>query len=248
VKRFAADLHVHTALSPCADDALTPPAVVLAAMDAGLDLIAICDHNTAGNAAAVQEVADGPGEGRVAVIPGIEITTAEEVHVVALFPDTATAAAAAAAVLAGLPSYEAGARRLGRQLLMNGDGDIVGEESKMLSAASLFPLAQAVAYVHRCGGLAIAAHVDRPSFSVCGQLGFFPPDVRFDAIEISAAGHDQGRDAEFRVLGLPLIFASDSHSLDEIGATRSYFELEAPDFHGLARALRNAGGRTYGIA
>lgn len=248
MKRFAADLHVHTALSPCADDAMTPPAIVAAAMNAGLDLIAICDHNTAGNVAAVQEVAEGPGEGRVTVIPGIEITTAEEVHVVALFPDVDAAMAASEAVLAGFPAFEREARRSGRQLLMNGDGDVVSEESRILSAASLMPLAHAVTFVHRYGGLAIAAHVDRPSFSVRSQLGFFPPDVRFDAIEISPAGREQGQDADYRVLGLPMVSASDSHSLEQIGASRSYLYMEAPDFHEIAAAMRGAGGRSICLA
>ncbi len=248
MRRYAADLHVHTALSPCADEAMSPPRVVLAAMDAGLDIIAICDHNTAGNVAAAQEVAEGPGEGRVLVIPGIEITTAEEVHVVALFPNADTAMCASEVILAGFPCFDRDSRRYGRQLIMNGDGDIVGEEPRILSAASQMPLAEAVAFVRGNGGLAIAAHVDRPSFSVGSQLGFFPPDVHFDAIEISTAGLAQGRDAEFRALGLPVVTGSDSHSLELVGASRSYCYLETAAFHEIAAALRGAGGRSVGLA
>lgn len=227
---------------------MTPPAIIIAAMDAGLDIIAICDHNAAANAAAVREVADGPGEGRVTVIAGMEITTAEEVHVVALFPNPATAAAAAIEVQRGLPRYAAGSRRLGPQLLLNGDGDCIGEEDLVLSAASDLSIEDAVALVHAHGGLAIAAHVDRPSFSVVSQLGFLPPAVPFDALEISAAGIAQGRAAAFADAGLPLLTSSDSHSPSEVGCSRTLFVLDAPTFEELRLALHSAGDRSCRIA
>ena len=99
MKRFYADLHIHTALSPCASDEMTPPAIVKAALERQLAMIAICDHNSSGNAAAAQAAAAG----RLTVIAGMELTSAEEVHVLGWFPDAACAAAAAAKVLASLP-------------------------------------------------------------------------------------------------------------------------------------------------
>jgi len=99
-----ADLHVHTALSPCADDEMTPPAIVAAALAEGLAMIAVCDHNSARNVAAVQEAA---GE-RLAVLAGMEITTAEECHVVGLFPDASAAQAAGAEVGATLGPIDDG--------------------------------------------------------------------------------------------------------------------------------------------
>lgn len=217
-------------------------------MDAGLDLIAICDHNTAGNAAAVQEVAEGPGEGRVTVIAGIEIATREEVHILGLFPNVARAEQAAAAIQSSLHRYLPGERRYGKQLLMNGDGDTVAEEDCVLSAACALDLGQTVALVRGLGGLAVAAHVDRPSFSVTSQLGFFPPDVRFDAIEISASGVREGRADSFVEIGLPIISGSDSHSLNEIGASRAVLEAEAATFDEVASALLGRNGRSVRIA
>lgn len=227
---------------------MSPPAIVIAAMDAKLDIIAICDHNAAGNAAAVREVAEGPGEGRVSVIAGMEITTVEEVHLVALFPNPATACAAAMEVQRGLPRYGAEAHRLGPQWLMNGDGDCIGEEDALLSAASGLSLDEAVALVHAHDGLAIAAHVDRPSFSVVSQLGFLPPTTPFDGLEISVAGRARGRVAEFTEAGLPLVTASDSHMLADVGCVRTLFELETPTFEELRLAFEGAGGRSCRIA
>ena len=240
---FAADLHIHTALSPCAEDAMTPPAIVIAAMDAGLDIIAICDHNAAANIEAVREVAEGPGEGRVAVLAGMEITTAEEVHLVCLFPEPDAALATAAKVREGLPRYAAGARRYGRQLIMNGDGDIVGEEDAMLSSASALPIEAAAALVRENAGIVIAAHVDRPSFSIFSQLGFLPPNLPIDALEVSAAGYRQGRAVEFEATGLPLVTASDSHSYTEVGCVHTDFRMESPGFVEIARALKGLEGR-----
>ncbi|MCX5758981.1 MAG: PHP domain-containing protein, partial [Candidatus Hydrogenedentes bacterium] len=110
MRRFAADLHIHTALSACADDDMTPPAIVAAALEQGLDMIAICDHNSAGNAAAVQAAAGDA----LAVIAGMEITTAEEAHVLGLFPDAASAEAAGQEVRDTLPPVKDTAKMYGR--------------------------------------------------------------------------------------------------------------------------------------
>ena len=243
MKRFRADLHIHTALSPCSTAEMTPPAIVRAARLKGLRMIAICDHNATGNVAAVQEAA-----GRdLTVIAGMEITTAEEVHVIGLFPDVESACEAGDAVKATLPEVDPTRRKLGEQLLMNAGGDIVGEETKMLAAASQLDLRQAVDLIKGHNGLAIPAHVDRPSFGVIGQLGFVPTDVRFDAIELSAAG-TVGKQAELASLGLPILVSSDSHFLSEVGEGATRFEMEEPTFDELVSALRGIGGRSCGNA
>ena len=239
MKTFRANLHVHTALSPCADDAMTPPALAEAAVVAGLDLIAVCDHNTADNVAAVQAAAGAA----VAVIAGMEVTTSEEVHVVGLFPDVAAAGAAGAAVGATLPESAGDTTAYGDALLMDAGGQVLGKAARVLSAASGFSLEATVALIHAHGGLAVAAHVDRPSFSVTSQLGLFPEGLRFDAIEISAAGVRAGRDAAFAGLGFPMITGSDAHFLCEVGAGQTTFEMDTLTLAEIALTLRGAGGR-----
>jgi hypothetical protein len=244
VKHFLADLHVHTALSPCAMDDLAPPAVVRAAVEAGLAMIAICDHNTAGNVAAVQEAAHKlMPTAALTVIAGMEICTSEEVHVVGLFPTAAAAEAAATEVMMTLPRGRGRSSKFGRQLLMDARGDVRATEARMLAAASALALTEAVALIKRMGGLAVAAHVDRPSFSVMSQLGVFPADAGFDAIEISAFSRDTPRAAEFEAYGVPVICSSDAHSLGEIGTVRSSLRVREATFAELALALLGAGGR-----
>ncbi len=222
---------------------MRPPAIVAEAVEKGLAMIAICDHNSAGNVAAVQAAA-----GRsLAVIAGIEITTAEEVHVLGLFPGAWAARAVGDEVLATLPDASAASARFGQGLLLDSAGAVVGREPKLLSGSSTLDLNAAIELIHRRNGLAIAAHVDRPAFGVLGQLGVFPEDARFDGVELSAAGlraASQIPDSRFQIPeGMPVVSGSDAHSLREVGAGCTALEAREPSFGELALALRGLGGR-----
>ncbi len=222
MKRILADLHIHTALSPCASEEMIPQAIVRAATLKGLDMIAICDHNTAGNTAAVKKAA-----GRdITVIAGMEITTAEEVHVLGFFPDPGAACAVGEKILSTLPA-------MGR---------------KMPAASSGFSLSDSIEIIRSHNGLAVAAHLDRPSFSVISQLGMIPEDITFDAIEISGAGVSSSRVSEFLSFGMPILSSSDSHFLDDIGSFYSILQVLEPTFEELVLALKGIGGRGCSIA
>jgi len=248
-----ADLHIHTVLSPCASRAMRPRAIVHEAMEKGIALIAVCDHNSAGNVRAVRvasESMDGP-----AVIAGIEITTREEVHVLGFFPEEKAAIAASDEVRAGLPLWRpllpkasAVSERKPQQELVDAEGNTTGREWKMLASASVFDLGETVALIHRHGGLAMAAHMDRRSFSVPGQLGFLPPEVAFDGLEVSAAGVARGKAAEFAKYGLPLLCSSDGHFLTDIGSGFTVLNVQKPIFCELALALRAVDGRRCFLA
>ncbi|MBN1947010.1 MAG: PHP domain-containing protein [Bradymonadales bacterium] len=238
--RFHADLHIHSALSPCASEEMTPMAIVEAALEKGLDMIAICDHNASGNAAATQEAAGN----RLAVIAGMELTTAEEIHLVGLFPDAGSAEAAAGKAAGTLPPVTQESRRFGRQLLMNARGEVIGEEKRMLSAATTLDLADATALIRHHGGLVIAAHINRPSYSVFSQLGLFPTEVQFDAVELAQVRRDPPWQAEIAALSLPVFHSSDSHFLHEIGKATTCLELFQPVFEELVLAIQGVGGRT----
>ena len=241
--RVAADLHVHTCLSPCADRRMRPPAIVEAAIARGIGMIGVCDHNSAGNVRAVAAAA-AAAAGRLRVIAGMEIMTREEAHVVGLFPSATAAEDAAREVAASLPLCRAPQE----QELVDADGAAVGLEQLMLSAASGLSLEETVDLVHRHGGYAIAAHVDRRSFSVPSQLGFIPPGSNFQALEISAHGARIGRASAFAGLGYPLTSASDAHDPDLVGDGFVVIDVEGPDFDELGLALAGADGRRCAIA
>jgi hypothetical protein len=215
-------------------------------------MIAVCDHNSAGNVRPVREASELLGGPRV--IPGMEITSREEVHVLGFFPDEAAALAASDEVQETLPPWRplssrtAAGLRSPEQELVDAEGNITGIEPKMLAAASLFSLCDAVKLIHQHGGLAVAAHMDRRSFSVPGQLGFLPPDVPFDGLEVSAAGALKGRAKEFQAHGLPLLCSSDGHFLSDVGSGFTVLEVSEPAFYELALALRAADGRGCSLA
>jgi len=249
LKPYRADLHIHTALSPCASAEMTPPAIVAAALEVGLDMIAVSDHNTAGNVTAVQQAADAAG-GRLTVLAGMEITSLEEVHVLGLFPDVEAAESVAARLRALLPEADPGYYSFfGEQPLLDATGCEVGTETAALAYATPLDLNETVALVHGAGGLAIAAHVDRKAFSVFSQLGFFPPDAGFDGIEVSRhLKPDSPRWEEFTALRLPVTGSSDGHFLEEIGGAATELSIAEPTFAELALALAGAGGRSVARA
>jgi PHP family Zn ribbon phosphoesterase len=221
---------------------MSPPAIVRAASRAGLNLIAICDHNAAANAAAVQQAAVGV-VGAPVVIAGMEITTAEEIHILGLFPSAEAALAVEAAVQATLPRADRSYyRRFGRQELMDAAGAVIGLCPAMLAASTSFDLPAAIALVKRHDGLAVACHVDRPSFSVTSQLGFIPPDAGFDAIETSPQALE-ARIESFRSLRLPMIFSSDSHYPSQIGGVKMAMAIDEPSFDEVRRAFEEGPSR-----
>lgn len=209
-------------------------------------MIAICDHNSAANVASVTHAARGTG---VTVLPGIEVQTAEEIHVLGLFDDLDAAADVARQVRQTLPAADAEYyRHFGDQDLLDSDGRIVGSEPRMLDTSTALSLADAVDLIHSRGGLAIAAHVNRPSFSVFSQLGLFPEAVGFDAIELFAPSVAAGRwKAQIDAARLPAVFSSDAHRLNEI-SPHTLLTLDSPTFGEFRLALRGEGGRSVSRA
>ena len=217
-----------------------PSAIVRAAVEAGLDGVLICDHNAADNVAAVGRAARAAG---CAAVPGMEITTEEEVHLVALLPDAAAAGVLHARVAAALPGRNAPAA-FGEQVIANEAGEVLGFNTSLLAGATAWTVGRAADEIHRAGGLAVAAHVDRERFGLVGQLGFVPPGLALDAIEVSAAtAYDAGRRRYADPLGLPAVTGSDAHHPDAIGRALTYLHLERADAAEVSRAIRAEGGR-----
>ena len=217
-----------------------PSAIVRAAADAGLDGILICDHNAADNVAAVGRAARVSG---CVAVPGMEITTEEEVHLVALLPDVAAAGVLHARVAAALPGRNAPAA-FGEQVIANEAGEVLGFNASLLAGATSWTVGRAADEIHRAGGLAIAAHVDRERFGIVGQLGFVPPGLALDAIEVSATtAYDAGRRRYADPLGLPAVTGSDAHEPGAVGRALTYLHLDHAAAAEVRRAIRAEGGR-----
>lgn len=208
------DLHIHSCLSPCADDDMTPCDIVRMACLKGLDVIALTDHNSCGNCAAA--LAAGEREG-VLVVPGMELCTREEIHVICLFAELAGALGFARRVEARLPPVPNRPEIFGRQIFMDEWDRIRGEEPRLLLTAADIGFAQAAAMAVACGGAAFPAHIDRPAFGAVGVLGCLPPENPYTAAELSARC-DRAAFLRSRsdTAGLRILVDSDAHSLGAI--------------------------------
>ena len=241
LRRLRADLHIHTCLSPCGELAMSPRAVVDRARSVGLDLIAVTDHNTTENAAAVIEAARGTG---LTVLPGIELTTAEEVHILGLFDAGADLGPFQAEVFRNLPDVPAKRKFIRDQVLVDAEDYVTGFSPRCLFGATLLSVHDAVGLIHAHGGLAVACHVDRDSFSIVSQLGFIPPNLPLDAVEVSPRlTVDEARAAFGPFDPLPAVRFSDAHKPEEIGAAVTEFLVEGPTLEEIRRALAGADGR-----
>lgn len=240
MRSFPADLHVHTCLSPCAEVEMSPRRVVAQALHNALQIIAVTDHNSARNAGATMRAAAGTN---LTVLPGLEVCTAEEVHVLALFDDPAQAGALQELVYSGLHGVNAPGT-FGMQVIADEFDVVEAFEEKLLIGAAEIGLEEMVRAIHRLGGLAIASHIDREAYGVIGHLGFIPPAVSFDALEISPAVGDAKAEERFSAYrGTPFVRNSDAHSPGDIGRGRTWYALGAPTAAEIGLALRGERGR-----
>jgi PHP family Zn ribbon phosphoesterase len=241
LRTYVAELHVHTVLSPCAEVEMIPPLIVEKALDKGIDLIAITDHNASANAGAVQAAAAGTP---LAVLPGMELQTREEVHLLCLFDTLEQVRAWQTLVDARLPQLENNIEFFGEQFVVDETGEFIRREPRLLSTSANLSLEEAATSVVRLGGIAIPAHVDRKAFSLIANLGFVPTDAPVQALEISRhLDPAQARQKLPQVGQFPLVQGGDVHRLDEfLGA--NLFTLEAPTVGELAKAFLNEAGRS----
>ena len=180
---FSYDLHIHSCLSPCGDDDMTPPNIANMAALLGLDLIAVTDHNSCRNAGAVMAAAQKMGL-PLRVLPGMEVTTAEEVHVVCLFPELAAAQAAGEEVEAALLPVKNKPEIFGHQWILGPGEERLGELETLLINATGLSIDEMPGFAKKYGGVAFPAHIDRTSNSVFANLGYFPDHLDFSFAEV----------------------------------------------------------------
>lgn len=234
MRKVRADLHLHTCLSPCADTQMQATAIVEQAKKVGLDMIGICDHNSAENVAAV--VKAGAREG-LAVIPGMEVTSSEEVHILGLFDTETDLMLLQDMVYENLPG-ENSEEAFGPQYVIDEWDRLIGTNTKLLIGATLLTVEQIVDAIHERAGLVIAPHVDRERFGLIGQLGFIPKGLKLDALEVSTPC------AATKEYNYPVICSSDAHFLKDIGKNPSCFMVEETSVQEIGKALRQELGRS----
>jgi PHP family Zn ribbon phosphoesterase len=219
---------------------MSPRKIVAQARKQDIGIMAICDHNSAENVPAVIQAAADTG---VAVLPGMEVCTKEEIHVLAIFEDLASAYEMQSLVYSHLPGKN-NPDVFGLQVLANEHDEVVGFQEKLLIGAVEVPVEGIVNEIHRLGGAAIASHINRESYSVISQLGFIPDTLWFDALELSC--HIQNQEACDRFAQyarFTFVRNSDAHFLDDVGKNACAYLLERPTFGEILKAFKREDGR-----
>jgi 3',5'-nucleoside bisphosphate phosphatase len=240
ISPFKSDLHVHTVLSPCAEVEMIPPLIVESALDLGINLIAITDHNSSANITAVQKAAKNTP---LHVLPGMELQTREDVHSLCLFDTLEQIMLLQKLVSETLPPIKNDAEHFGEQFVVDETGDFICREEQLLLVSSSLSLTDAWKVVNDLGGLFIPAHVNRKAFGLLESLGLVPTDIQIEALEISK--HITPADAvkQFpQIKGYPLIQDGDVHRLDEFNGKMTLF-LEKPNIHEIRMAIHNEAER-----
>lgn len=216
---------------------MTPYNLVNMAKLLELDIIALTDHNTAGNCRAAIQAGKAAG---IVVIPGMELCTSEEIHMVCLFPDIGSAEHFSAEIYKRLPRIKNRPEIFGEQLYMDSrDGELGSEEILLVTAADV-TIGEAPALVKSCGGICYPAHIDRPSYSILASLGDFPPELRFSCAEITPAGDvDTLRAAHPALNQMRIMRSSDAHYLENMREASDTIELPERTAKAAVEYLKN---------
>ncbi len=230
MNRYYYDFHLHSCLSPCADNDMTPNNIAGVCALAGLHIAALTDHNSTRNCPAFFEAARRQG---IVPIAGMELTTAEDIHVVCLFEMLEDAMAFGEAVEACRIRIPNRVDIFGDQIIMNAEDEPIGTDSDMLPNATTLSLEEVPPLVERYRGVCFPAHIDREANGIIATLGTFPESPPFICAEL----HDLERAADYRenytvLRDKQLLCGSDAHYLWDIRDANAYFDLEDEPYSG----------------
>lgn len=212
------DFHIHSCLSPCGDMDMTPHSIAGMSYINGLNAIAVADHNTARNVRAVSKAAEEYG---VTVVPAIEAESAENIHLLCLFPTIESAEEMGELLEEHLPPIKNRPDIFGEQWVMNESDEKTGEVEKLLINATDLPIEQIKEETEKRGGVCIAAHIDREKNGIAAILGCVPEYLGFSTLELSQTALDNQR-----VPGYKYISDTDAHILTDISEKINFLEME----------------------
>lgn len=240
---YIVDLHIHTVLSPCGELEMGAPEIIARVREQGIDVIAITDHNECSNVKALQDAAGSEGP---VVLPGIEVQTAEDIHIVVVFPDLSEAETFQAWLRQGFGKTRNRPEVFGYQLMIDQYNNILKQIDTLLIQGVTYSIDEVIKRSTLQNALKILAHIDRPSFSFPAVLGPIPPEINVDAFEVSSqvpveiAGEIQRSYPDRTILR-----SSDSHQLKTISkANCSRMLLAEPTFKEIVMAIKGKEGRT----
>lgn len=229
------DFHVHSCLSPCAEDDMTPGNIVGMALVKNLDIVALTDHNTCKNVPAFMEIAKEYG---IIAIPGMELCTVEDVHLIGLFPSLKDAMEFDEFVYDKMANIENKEEIFGNQLIYDKKDQFVGKEAKLLIGGTSISFMQAQDRILEHNGIMIPAHIDRTSNSLLSNLAFIPEDSSFSCVEIKNRKKKEEIISKNPYLNkCKILYNSDAHYLYEINEAKYYIETTGKTIPDIFAAL-----------
>jgi PHP family Zn ribbon phosphoesterase len=242
LKPFKAELHIHTALSPCASVEMIPPLIIDEAISKGINLIAITDHNAIANIESVINAAEGSG---VSVLPGMELQTREEIHSICLFDGIEDIQTFFNRIDHSFPEIKNNSDFFGEQFIVNKTGDFIQREERLLITSSSLSLSDAFNLVDSSGGLLIPAHINRTAYGLLPVLGMVPEDISLTCLEISKHLTIEEARIQFPMLkNYPLIQNGDAHYLEDITGFNEFL-IAAPTISEIKKAMLKIEGRKH---
>ena len=240
MKKFRADLHVHTVLSPCAEVEMIPPLIVQQALEQRIDLIAITDHNACANVGAVQKAAEGTG---LTVLAGMEVQSREDVHLLTIFETLDALTNWQKEVDAALPDKQNNSNLFGEQFVVDETGEFLRSEPRLLLTSTHFSIDEIFEKASALGAMVIPAHVERAIYGLLPTLGLIPENWNLSALEISRRTTPEKVAETYPALRkYQLIQSGDVHRLEEfLGTTR--FTLLSPTLREINLAFKKISGR-----
>ncbi len=229
------DFHMHSCLSPCAADDMTPGNITAMAGIAGLRAIALTDHNSCGNARVFCERAAAAG---LIGVPGMELTTREEIHILCLFPDCAAAEAFGAYVYTRMPDIPNRRDVYGYQYLIGSDDEPTAFEPRLLANATDIPIGETAGLAEEYGGVAFPAHIERAAFSLLSVLGAWDGGLGFTLFERAPIA-DFSNPPRTVPASVPFVVNSDAHWLGAIADAERTLDILSPTAQGVVNALRS---------
>lgn len=223
-----------------------PRDIVKRAVEIGLDIIAITDHNSAQNARAVMDAAKNTN---LTVIPGMEVYTREEAHMICLFDTAQHAEEFQEVIYDHLADGENDPDWFGPQYIVDGNENVIGECKKLLAMPTNLHVHHVASFVIDLGGIIYPAHIDRKSNSLLRVLGFIPTNLPLDAVEIAQPFEEASKNiGMLKNSKYSIMRSSDAHMIEQLGTKSTWCYMEAPTFDELSKAIKRTDGRSTSLS
>ncbi|MBE6531253.1 MAG: PHP domain-containing protein [Ruminococcaceae bacterium] len=224
MNKYYYDLHIHSCLSPCGDDDMTPNNIAGMCALNGINIAALTDHNSAKNCPAFFEACKRYG---VIPIAGVELSSAEDIHFVCLFPELEMAMEFDKEIEKHMPPISNRPEIFGEQMILNGEDEQIGVEEKLLITATDLWADEAIRLARSFGAHVRPAHIDRTSNGIIAILGDVPREYNFNFVEFNdVANKEEYFDKYQSIADKSVIVSSDAHHLWDINTAENYFEID----------------------